>query len=72
LESIERASASYRLAACVAQFAELLRENTRVGWGRIHDAAFPAVEELGRPAEAVELLELLKLAGKLNAGSRTP
>lgn len=72
LETVEKASASYRLAACAVQFAELLRGNASVGWGRIHDEAHAAAEELGRPEEAVELLQLLKIAGRLNAGSRTP
>jgi len=68
LDAAAKASASYRLAAAVAQFAEVLRENPRVKdvtCKKILEQARPAVADLDRPEDAVEFLRLLEKAGAL-------
>ena len=63
------ASASYRLAASVAQFAEVLRGSphaTGVTTAQILEQAGAASNDLDRPADAVEFLDLVKRAAALS------
>jgi Ca-activated chloride channel family protein len=67
LDSADEASPSYRLAAAVAQFAEILREGPRaksVGLGRVLEEASRASADLGRPEDAVEFLDLVRRAAQ--------
>ena len=60
--------ASYRLAASVAQFAEMLRESpdaARVGYAQILEQAGAATNDLDRPADAVEFIDLVRKAAAL-------
>jgi Ca-activated chloride channel family protein len=62
------ASPSFRLAAAVAQFAEVLRESPHAGGAtlaRVLAEAEPAVRDLDRPADAAEFLDLVRKAGAL-------
>jgi len=66
--SVWSASPSYRLAAAVAQFAELLRGSPHakgISFRRILEQAEAAANDLRRPADAVELLGLLRRAESL-------
>jgi Ca-activated chloride channel family protein len=68
LGSAGDASPSYRLAASVAQFAEILREGPRakaVTLGRVLEEASRASEELGHPEDAVEFTQLVRRAAGL-------
>jgi Ca-activated chloride channel family protein len=61
-------SASWRLAAAVAQFAELLRESphaAKVTYRSILERAESAAADLQRPSDVVEFLELVKRASEL-------
>ena len=67
-ESATKASPSFRLAASVMQFAEILRESPHVRgvkMGRVAEFARPAVDELDRPEAAVEFLMLAGAAARL-------
>jgi Ca-activated chloride channel family protein len=58
-------SASWRMAATAAMFAEILRESPRakgVGWDRVLAEADRAARDLDRPEDAVEFVELVKKA----------
>jgi Ca-activated chloride channel family protein len=58
-------SASWRMAATAAMFAEILRESPRakgVGWDRVLAEAERAARDLDRPEDAVEFVELVKKA----------
>lgn len=62
------ASASWRLAAAVAAFGEILKGNPAlkgVELGAVAEAAEKAVADLDRPEEAVEFLALVKKAAAL-------
>jgi Ca-activated chloride channel family protein len=68
LGSVGGASPSYRLAASVAQFAEILREGPRakaVTLRRVLEEASRASEELGRPEDAAEFTDLVRRAAGL-------
>jgi Ca-activated chloride channel family protein len=63
------ASPSYRLAAAVAQFAELLRGSPHakgISFRRVLEEAEAAANALKRPADAVELLALIRRAEELS------
>ncbi len=68
LGSAREASASYRLAAAVAQFAEILRDSPHarnVKLSRVSEEAHAAANDLERPADAVEFVGLVKRADAL-------
>ena len=68
LGSVNAASPSYRLAAAVAQFAEILRSGPRaksVTLERVLEEASRASADLGRPEDAVEFMDLVKRAAEL-------
>ncbi len=61
-------SASWRMAATAAMFAEILRESPRakeVSWDRVQAEAERAARDLDRPEDAVEFVELVKKAAAL-------
>ncbi len=66
--SARAASPSWRLAACVAQFAEVLRESPHARGIRLQDVleeASRAAGEMDRPADAMEFVELVRKAIEL-------
>jgi Ca-activated chloride channel family protein len=68
LPTARDASPSYRLAAAVAQFAEILRESphaTGVTLAKVREQASEASADLDRPEDAVEFVELVKRAAAL-------
>jgi Ca-activated chloride channel family protein len=61
-------SASWRMAATVAMFAEILRESPRakgVSWDRVLAEAERAARDLDQPEDAREFVELVKKAAAL-------
>jgi Ca-activated chloride channel family protein len=67
-EIAAKPSASFRLAACVAQFAELLRKSPHAPAAtvtQVLEVATPAVTDLDKLADGAEFLELLKKAAPL-------
>jgi Ca-activated chloride channel family protein len=68
LGSVNAASPSYRLAATVAQFAEILRNGPRakaVTLEKVLEEASRASADLKHPEDAVEFMELVKRAAEL-------
>ena len=62
------ASASYRLAAVVAQFAEILKESPHakgIMFKQVLERAERAAADLRRPEDAVEFVELVRRASEL-------
>jgi Ca-activated chloride channel family protein len=67
-KTAREASASYRLATSVAQFAEILRESPHaagVSYAQILEQAGAATNDLDRPADATEFLDLVRRASVL-------
>ncbi|HLF95119.1 MAG TPA: von Willebrand factor type A domain-containing protein [Planctomycetota bacterium] len=65
LGGIKDATSSYRLAAAVAQFAEVLRGSKAIKLERVLEEASRASADLGRPEDAVEFVGLVKRAIEL-------
>jgi Ca-activated chloride channel family protein len=68
LDSAAKASASWRLASAVAQFAELLRGSphaANVSLNGVLAQAVQAAADLDGPADALELVELVRKAAEL-------
>ncbi len=65
LGGVKDATSSYRLAAAVAQFAEVLRGSKAIKLERVLEEASRASADLGRPEDAVEFVGLVKRAIEL-------
>ena len=70
--SWEKASPGFRLAASVAQFAEILRQSpwAKGDLNEVARQARAAAGELGKSAKAAELADLVEKAARLKAGER--